>query len=324
MPIYNAQDYNERYNHKTKHYPLPSDCATSNYPRLIHDKQTWKLLQDVHYEQSEGFSYHHRIHARHRYLWYSGTPDGFIQARDDGDGRGRSLYAIEDIPNRTVFWYTYNGGQANNAEWCTREDMMEFLGLLPHDLQCDVLLWAFAAEEGGCVECNLDEASFTNHGERPELVNSIFDSLGQTITSRDIRKGEELLMDYNSFIMASGVLPWWNELRNTAWKEEDDDETEETKNSARTTTDNGSPNDNQDQDGGDCMDGYVKYGKPKSKTSLLSAVFADAKLIHNAPTTTTSNSDFFVTTLTSLFLALALAREFVTTTTGGRRRRRRR
>lgn len=312
MPIYNAKDHNEKYDHKIERHPLPTDCATSNYTRLIHDEQTWRLLQTIYYEQTIAKrSYHHRIHARHRYLWYSGIPDDSIQVRDDKNGRGRSLYAIEDIPASTVVWYVGYKGQTNDAEFCTRKSMTDFLERFPHDLQCDVMLWAYAVKDSRCVECNLDEASFYNHAERPELVNVVTsDELRNT---RYIKKGEELLMDYNSFI-GLGILsvPWWDKLRNTAWKEiEKEGEKETNSSTSNSTNTNGG-------DEEDCMDGYVKYGKPKSSTSsTTSSVFADAKLIHNAPTTSISNNDFCVA-LISLFLAFVLARGFVTA--GGRRR----
>jgi len=317
MPVYSAEEYNRQHGHKLPKHPLPTDCATSNYPRLLHGGKTWKFLQNVFHEQSYAKkSYHHRIHARHRHQGYSGVEDDYIEARDDGDGRGRGMYAIRDIPRGTKTWYFGIGWMTNDGEWSTRESMLGFLERLPHDLQCDVLLWAYAVQPSRkkssgkkgerFVECNLDEASFFNHGERPDLVN-----IEHNRASRDIEEGEELLMDYGSFIaLGEEALPWWDEIRNTAWKEG-----EVTASTPITVTDgsNGTisgPTASTKGDAlagvDDCMNGYVNYGKPKP----ISAGFVDATPIGSTPAAT---SNGFATTLVSLILALVLANGFVAT-----------
>jgi hypothetical protein len=295
MPIYNVDEYNDvQQKLKTLQHvhPLPTDCGTSNYPRLIHNETTWKLLQNIYHENNGGGkkSYHHRIHARHRYLFtYSGLyPRNSIEVHNDvnidtgGAGRGRTLKASKDIPKDTTVWLSvhssssndydedvesersyYNsfgqGGQANRAYFCSLEEITSFLQRLPsYNIQCDILLWAYATKlQRGCVECELDEASYFNHGEHPHLVNINSDCR----TARDIQKGEELLMNYNEFI-AHKSLDWWDELRSTAWKEEE-----------RTNDDDDDDNDNGTV-GGDAMNEYVRYGKPKSTTASSSAATA--------------------------------------------------
>jgi hypothetical protein len=295
MPIYNVDEYNDDVQQKLSKtlqpqpLLLPTDCGTSNYPRVIHNETTWKLLQNIYHENNGGGkkSYHHRIHARHRYLYtYSGLyPKNAIEVRNDVLNRGRTLYASQDIPKDTIVWLSvhssfsndvedgedienYNsfgqGGQANKAYFCSLEEVTSFLQRLsPYpNIQCDILLWAYATKfEGGsvCVECDLDEASYMNHGEHPHLININSDS----IAARDIQKGEELLMNYNDFI-AHKSLDWWDELRNTAWKEEEQEEC--------TTNDD----ENETVGGGDAMNEYVKYGKPKSTTTTASSSGAGA------------------------------------------------
>mmetsp|Transcript_4209 Transcript_4209/g.9094 ORF Transcript_4209/g.9094 Transcript_4209/m.9094 type:complete len:338 (-) Transcript_4209:121-1134(-) len=329
MPIYTAEEYEHYINQGSKvkrdrHHPLPNDCATSDYPRLIHDKETWRLLQSVSYELTEApFSYHHKIHARHRYLEFSGLNKDLAEVRDygEGHGRGRSVYATAGIPRGTLIWR--GDLKANNGFWYSPRSMKAFLKRLPHDLQCDVLLWAYATggRFSGTVECNLDEASYFNHGERPELVN-VVNTLLYSFAARDIAEGEELLMDYTSFIaLGDDSLPWWDDLRNTAWRERDD-----TNNHGENKTDsiNSGSNSVTTEEEDICMDEYVKYGKPigatiksKSPSSTIegtpsSTVFADASLVlPNSAPMVPDYTKTLATTITSFFLALVLARAFV-------------
>jgi hypothetical protein len=361
MPIYNVDEYNDvQQKLKTLHFvhPLPTDCGTSNYPRLMHNETTWKLLQNIFHENNGGGkkSYHHRIHARHRYLYtYSGLyPRNSIEVRNDvvntdtgggdgGAGRGRTLYASQDIPKNTNVWLSvhssfsndvedaesemgdYNsfgqGGQANKAYFCSLEEITSFLQRLSsYNLQCDILLWAYATKsQKGCVECELDEASYFNHGEHPHLVNINSD----TRAARDIEKGEELLMNYNEFI-AHKSLDWWDELRNTAWKEEEEEE--------RTTNDDDNENEIV---GGDAMNEYVKYGKPKSTTASSGAAAAfgagggvDAASISIGGGGSKKIYSFFGTTgatlTTSIFMTLFLMKKGFLIVQQQQRRRRRR
>jgi hypothetical protein len=324
MPIYTAEEYNSEYGHKVERYPLPKDCATSNYPRLIHGEQTWRFLQRIFYEQTYARkSYHHRLTGRYQNLWYSGVDDQYVQARDDG-GRGRGMYAIKDIPEGTKVWYFNLECVVNDGAWSTKEKMTEFLERLPHDLQCDVLLWSYAVAPlytGSTgpkyVECNLDEASFFNHGESSELINVVG---SQNIAARDIKKGEELLMDYGSFIaLGKDSSPWYDEIRNTAWKESEAEDSTSDNDAISKANSSRSSVPSTEADIGmssDCMDGYVKYGAPKATTTTTtSTVFVDALSIHGAQTMCYGLS----ATLAGLSLAWVLARGLATM--GIRRRR---
>ena len=306
MPIYSAEEYDRKHGHSTERNPIPTDCATSNYPRKLHGEETWRFLQKTFHETTYARkSYHHRTHARNRNLPYSGVDDYYVEARNNVTGRGRGMYAIRDIPAGTRLWYDYSDSWiVNDGYWYSREKMIDYLERLPYELQCDVLLWAYAAlplgrtggggtagfGNGTHIECNLDEASYFNHAERPELVN-----MGgiRNIAFRDIRKGEELLLDYGSFIaLGTASITWWDDLRNTAWNEPSSSSSAAANTS---TAGGGRPGDNgsvaatlelaaddlvvspdrppsSDQN---CMDGYVKYGAPKT-----SSAFVDARPLH--------------------------------------------
>lgn len=318
MPIYSAEEYNKKYGHKVERHPLPNDCATSNYPRVIHGEETWMFLQNVFLEHTSARkSYHHRTHARNRNLWYSGLEDDYVEARDELP-RGRGNYAIRDISMGTKVWYAEQVWVVNNGYWFDKESMLEFLERLPHDLQCEVLLWAYATDTSYnpsfktsiqtpliYVECNLDEASFFNHAERPELVNLSYDSH----VTRDIKKGEELLMDYGSFIaLGENSIPWYDEIRNRAWKEpegedlasDQDSESSSSSSSLALDAEAGIGTDSAS----DCMADYVKYGVPK--TATLSTGVVDAQSVHGAQSP--HNGAF--STLAGLYLAWVLSRRF--------------
>lgn len=317
MPIYSAEEYEEKHGHNRKTYPLPTDCATSNYPRLIHKKETWEFLQNVFHD--EGYSrksYHHRMVERYKNAWYSGIDDEYVEAQDNGDGRGRGIYAVTDIPKGTQIWSHRLVWVMNDGYWDSKEKMTNFLKRLPHDLQCDVTLWAYATTftNKKIVECNLDEASYFNHGELAELVN--FDAL-TSLTTRDIKKGEELLMDYGTFIaFGKESIPWWDEIRNTAWrateykKIEIDAETNETF-EAKGSGSSG------DASSKEAIGGYVKYGAPTNSmsTATTSSLYVQAYSIHVAPA---KNYDFG-SILASLSMIWILTRGL--TMMGLRRRR---
>mmetsp|Transcript_13142 Transcript_13142/g.25104 ORF Transcript_13142/g.25104 Transcript_13142/m.25104 type:complete len:333 (-) Transcript_13142:186-1184(-) len=193
-------------NRKWEHYDFATDCATSDYPRLIHPSETWDFLRDAYIKSLGGDD---------------GSDDGGsgfqnhgfsipFNVRDDGP-RGRSIYAAELIPKGTKFY--------KSSESCVRfkekGGLKNYLRLLPHDLQCDILLWAWATSSGAMV-C-LDEGSYMNHGEEPEMRTH-----HNTKTLRDIQPGEELLENYSSYVYTDGG--WFNELRGRSWGEMKDTE----------------------------------------------------------------------------------------------------
>jgi len=211
---------------KLKEYPIVKDCATSNYPRLMHGEETWRYLQRVYRETK---------HPDRKYEADDGPHTGMqipFYIRDDGP-RGRSLYAAVDIPKGTQVWKP-----KNTASFDTRDQFVSFLTRLPHDLQCDILLWAYVAKDYEHVEVVLDEASFVNHGDSPELLN--LDT--KDYTTRDIKAGEELLEDYTKFIGMNEVK-WFDKIRSAAW---DDHQSTQNKHSEKSVA-----------------DGYVRLGVPK-------------------------------------------------------------
>mmetsp|Transcript_22347 Transcript_22347/g.54126 ORF Transcript_22347/g.54126 Transcript_22347/m.54126 type:complete len:296 (-) Transcript_22347:346-1233(-) len=188
-----------------RRYELATDCAASDYPRRVHGRETWRFLQDAYaqwYAASKG-----RRDRRPR-----GAPHGFdveFEVRDDGP-RGRSVYAAADIPEGTR---VYRGDHM--VIFRSPTELVSFLKLLPHDLQCDVLLWAFSGFDGH-VYLDMDEGSYINHGEMEDIITLDYNA----DTTREVRKGEEFLQDYGEYV-APLRSKWFNIIRGRAWKEGD-------------------------------------------------------------------------------------------------------
>jgi SET domain len=202
---------------------IASDCGTSNYQRLIHSPQTWSFLQasykkivdqnmeqiasekldrrELRYGQNEA-----EVQATNSYECTSGIN---IYAEVKEGPRGRGVFVTQEpVPKGTQAWRI--AGPFSFATFQRPEEMIAFLELLPHDLQCDVLLWAYPTDNKAHVD--LDEGSFINHAEDPDLVN--LDSQARAV--RPISPGEELLMDYSEFI---DELDWFDDLRAFAWND---------------------------------------------------------------------------------------------------------
>jgi hypothetical protein len=188
---------------------LPNDCATSDYKRVIHDPHTWRFLQDTYIKSANEHSAGKYSAQRNKLPSYSGFTVA-VEVKDHGP-RGRSIYAAEPIAAGTKIW-----APTHLVGFHTPRELYEFLGKLDHDLQCDVLLWAYVEKGEGHVSLALDPASFTNHGEKPELIN--MDENNHA--TRDIQMGEELLENYTKFIgFDEDTVEWFHKMRGIAWKE---------------------------------------------------------------------------------------------------------
>jgi len=188
---------------------VPTDCATSGYKRTIHDPTIWRFLQEVYIESADEARSERYEEKKEHLPSYSGFAVA-VEVKDDGP-RGRSIYAAEPIAKGTRVWKPTHLVSFHNLR-----EMHAFLIQLDHDLQCDALLWAYAAKDLGYVSLALDPASFVNHGETKDAINLDEDCFAL----RDIRVGEELLEDYSQFIgFDEEEIEWFNNIRGVAWKE---------------------------------------------------------------------------------------------------------
>ena len=120
--------------------------------------------------------------------------------------RGRGVFVTKNIEKGTRVYVA-----KQTVEFEKREQLVTFLEALPWEYQCDVLLWAYPVEEGEAW-VDLDAGSFINHADTEEEINMSKDGFA----TRDIRKGEALLMNYSEFI-TYGYVPWFDEIRSAAW-----------------------------------------------------------------------------------------------------------
>jgi hypothetical protein len=191
---------------------IPQDCATSNYLRLMHDKATWKFLQDTYYQTVDNNSNDEYSRKKR----FSKPSSGFtvdVIVKDDGY-RGRSVYANQFIQQGTKIWNSIHlvsfqtpkqfksflfhldsrSSKSNVRGGLNKKNVLNVLNV--HDLQCDILLWSYVEKGEGYVSLALDDGSFVNHGETSEVINLDKDCSA----IRDIEIGEELLENYTEFV----------------------------------------------------------------------------------------------------------------------------
>eukprot|EP00588_Corethron_pennatum_P029944 CAMPEP_0194325368 /NCGR_PEP_ID=MMETSP0171-20130528/29984_1 /TAXON_ID=218684 /ORGANISM="Corethron pennatum, Strain L29A3" /LENGTH=290 /DNA_ID=CAMNT_0039084477 /DNA_START=52 /DNA_END=924 /DNA_ORIENTATION=- len=175
-------------------------CVASNYPRTIYDNDEWAVFQNAY---NEIFPEDAGIVGTYSFLFDYEVQDHPI--------RGRTIVTKEDLaPNAEIWWE-----EAWHCSFGEKQKFMSFLELLPSlAYQCEILLWAYVSK--GKVSVELDPASFFNHADDEKMINMNSSSR----PNRFIRAGEELLMNYSTFIEYD-ALPWFDKLRSDAWKETD-------------------------------------------------------------------------------------------------------
>jgi hypothetical protein len=193
-----------------------SDIFSS--PRPAHNESTWSYMRGVYVGLSGGGESSLSIYN-----------SGFqvpveIRAADD---KGRGVFAAErPIPNNQLVW-----SSQHTARFDSGETYRHFLALIPRELACDVLQWAYVTPEGGKVRytedgdydptslricVDLDSGSFMNEEDEegignPDQPANIVASPSKTracevrlFAKRDIEVGEELICDYGEFAVKEG------------------------------------------------------------------------------------------------------------------------
>lgn len=198
--------------------------TTTTTPTKINN-HTWKLLFDACKKVK-------KASKRGIYVPTEGD-NGFRVPIDikNCPGKGRGVYTTELIPKGTIV-------QASCPCACfyTERAWRMFLSLLPLNLARDVVIWSYASEEVEdgetyqAVYLDMGESSLMNHGGPPtnqggKILNKEDDSNGQDeenllytdddtghlIAARDIEIGEELLTNYNNFLLPSHNLEWFRD-----------------------------------------------------------------------------------------------------------------
>ena len=126
----------------------------------------------------------------------------------DDPVHGRGIYATQEIPPDLRIW---NG---DLATFSSDFELVAFLRYLPHELQCDVILWAYPKKNSDrTVLLAMDEGSYMNDGGAKHANCG-----GEHMTSkRYIEAGEELLEDYSTYIDFEGKVEWFHGFRQAAF-----------------------------------------------------------------------------------------------------------
>jgi hypothetical protein len=132
-----------------------------------------------------------------------------FEVRYDPD-KGRALYAKEDIEKGTVVWTS-----SHDHNFDEEEDYLAFLKYLPHNLQCDIILWTYPnVDTTTTVTIGFDEGNYMNDGGPGSRRNNLF---SDTTAIYNIKAGEELMQDYSEFIALDGEVAWFDQLRERAF-----------------------------------------------------------------------------------------------------------
>ena len=124
---------------------------------------------------------------------------------DLSPGKGRGLFASRDIMKGELV-DGVEGGTKSDMKFTTEEAMQRYLMALPEPMACDVMEWTYTADLGmgekPVILCASDISSLMNTVRGNDQANVMpKDSSSSTLlfAVRDIKKGEEILMDYEVF-----------------------------------------------------------------------------------------------------------------------------
>ncbi|CAB9525142.1 expressed unknown protein [Seminavis robusta] len=201
--------------------------ADSQHPDAlpIPDESTWEMLVDA-YKKAKKESDKRDVALLERLT--SSNRSGFhvdFEIRHI-PGKGRGLFAAQDIPKGTCVSDDRTGRFRTEQEW------RDFLALLPHDLAKESVDWVGVDDyrSGEAVYIDLSESSLLNHGfsrrslqwwERcfpcctwrkvtATVEGKYFDGMWHMVATRDLEAGEELLCDYNQCGNYNHNLPWYD------------------------------------------------------------------------------------------------------------------
>lgn len=164
----------------------------------------WQTLRDVYNSEIDSsFLFDDPVPPTQGYtLNANGAPPYYAKL---SPGKGRSLFASRDIKEGELV-DGIEGGTKSDLIFPTAEALQWYLLALPEPMACDVLEWSYTQKlvtSGPPVLLVAsDISSLMNTADRADEVNvSPKDESSSTLlyASRDIKKGEEILMDYGVF-----------------------------------------------------------------------------------------------------------------------------
>jgi hypothetical protein len=211
--------------------------------RPIYDLEMWMTLRRVY-----------RDHAGENSTFELTEQDGFSVAVEakQSPGKGRSIYAAQDIRRGDHIACT----ATQEAEFDSGTSYKRFLATLPEDMACDLLIWAYVLipdenvretariyvdlEIGALMNSVYSPEETTDAGCLPEWNDLHPGGCGDNIYAlRDIRKGQEILMDYDSLVGDDYGWEWFGFPGGSIGVYfDDDDEEDDTENKTDCRTEN--------------------------------------------------------------------------------------
>lgn len=178
------------------------------------DDETWKFLQSTYEEIVNNDDDIRRSSLPPG--GYLGMSSFYVPYRIDKGKHGRGIFATKDIPEGTMIWRSFQTARFETAK-DYRKYIHQLYQLGKEDVACDVLQWAYTRMESRAdgytyvVAClDLDDGSLINECETDWECNLIVAAPRdsgcrmQFYSTRDIRAGEELRIDYGFSEMNKG------------------------------------------------------------------------------------------------------------------------
>jgi hypothetical protein len=183
-------------------YSIVEECVSPVYIPVIHGIEVWNtILPNAYTNYMKEWKNKVVELTKH-------SKGGMVvpfEVRFDPN-KGRALYAKEDIKKGTLVWTS-----SHSHNFHGEKDYLAFLKYLPHNLQCDTILWTYPViGSTTTVVIAFDEGNYIN--DSPDSYN-----VHETVAMYNIKEGEELLEDYSQFIALDGEVAWFDQLREKAF-----------------------------------------------------------------------------------------------------------
>jgi hypothetical protein len=189
-------------------YSMVEECTSPVYIPVIHEIEVWNtILPDAYTNYMKEWKNKIAKLTKH-------SKGGVVvpfEVRFDPN-KGRALYAKEDIKKGTLVWTS-----SHSHNFHGEKDYLAFLKYLPHNLQCEIMLWTYPiVHTTSKVTIAFDEGNYINDGGPGSRTNNVYsDSTATAIYN--IKAGEELMQDYSDFIDLDHEVEWFDQLRERAF-----------------------------------------------------------------------------------------------------------
>ena len=209
---------------------LPAEIATATYPdfwykhfqceplyrkrRAIPDQWIWMMLRGI---------YHGMMQPTHASAVRPLVNESSLQIPFDVDyskGRGRGIFAREDIPKGTLIFTAKTGG---HVHFTSGNDFRRYLYAVPRQWACEVLQCSAVEYQGTkenpesnpVITVDLDYSCFVNDANHLDEVNvgcivsPSEDCIDNDYASRDIKAGEEIITNYGEYALGEEGWNWF-------------------------------------------------------------------------------------------------------------------